>query len=136
MHSIKVSFWDPTLLYYITSFMDDPSEWEQSDLRSDKFSPSHQFLSSSVSPSFFLHSMFKLNLSILNHFISIFQAFTRMRMQFEMFLPMSTFLFNHLLNLIQKSKIYPSLDLLSSPIQFLINILLTESRKQFQIYES
>ena len=46
---------------------------------------------------FFLHSMFKLNLSILNHFISIFQAFTRMRMQFEIFLPMSTFLFNHLL---------------------------------------
>ena len=45
---------------------------------------------------FFLHSMFKLNLSILNHFISIFQAFIRMRMQFEIFLSMSTFLFNHL----------------------------------------
>ena len=64
------------------------------------FCPSHQFLSSSVSPSFFLHSMFKLNLSMLNHFISIFQAFTKMRMQFKMFLPMSTFLFNQVSNFI------------------------------------
>ena len=76
----------------------------QWDLRSDKFPPSHQFLSSSVSPSFFLHSMFKLNLSILDNFISIFQAFTRMRMQFEIFLPMSTFLFNQ--SILSKSQTF------------------------------